>query len=88
MRGPTNAGVRYCFSTTIGIGSVAVPTVTSTSPTMPEPPIPSTTMLSKSEASGSSDSVDARGGLVRGGQLLGPAAHRLEHAQGVDAHGG
>ena len=52
-------------------GAWRCPTATSTSPTIPEPPIPSTTMLSMSSARAASRRVDARRGLVRGGELLG-----------------
>ena len=43
--GPTNAGVRYCFSTVTGTGSDPLATDARTSPEIPEPPMPSTTML-------------------------------------------
>jgi hypothetical protein len=43
VRGPTKPGVRYCFSTMLGTGTEPLPTVVTTSPTIPEPPIPQKT---------------------------------------------
>ena len=45
VSGPTNAGVRICFSTVIGTGSSSLNAAATTSPEIPEPPMPSTTML-------------------------------------------
>ncbi len=52
--GPTNRGVRICLSTETGTGSPPLATVATTSPAIPEPPIPSITMLRTESASGSS----------------------------------
>src|SRR5688572_6672906 len=43
--GPTKRGARYCFSTVTGTVRSWEPAVASTSPEMPEPPIPQTAML-------------------------------------------
>src|SRR6478672_2555920 len=51
--GPTNAGVRYCLSTVTGTGSEPFATAASTSPAMPDPPMPSRTMLRTWSAGGS-----------------------------------
>ena len=45
VSGPTNAGVRICFSTVIGTGSSSLNAAATTSPVIPEPPMPSTTMF-------------------------------------------
>ena len=45
VSGPTNAGVRICFSTVTGTGSSSLNAAATTSPEIPEPPMPSTTML-------------------------------------------
>src|SRR5690348_6903118 len=50
--GPTNAGVRYCFSTVTGTGSDPLATDASTSPAIPDPPMPSTTMFRTWSAGG------------------------------------
>src|SRR4051812_3687003 len=52
--GPTNAGVRICFSTETGTGSTPLATVATTSPAIPEPPMPSSTMFCTASAVGSS----------------------------------
>src|SRR5690348_8783803 len=53
VRGPTNAGVRICFSTVIGTGTSSLNAADTTSPEIPEPPMPSTTMLRIASAFGS-----------------------------------
>src|SRR5689334_802649 len=53
--GPTNAGVRYCLSTDTGTGSEPLATAASTSPAIPDPPMPSTTTLRTSSAAGSAE---------------------------------
>jgi hypothetical protein len=43
--GPTNRGIRYCFRTVTGTVRSCDPAVASTSPEIPEPPMPATAML-------------------------------------------
>ena len=66
--GPTNAGVRYCLSTVTGTGSAPLATAASTSPAMPDPPMPSTTMLrdvvGRRERGGRPVAASARPALV------------------------
>ncbi len=50
---PTYAGVRICFSTLTGTGSSSLSVDATTSPAMPDPPMPSTTMLRIDSAFGS-----------------------------------
>jgi hypothetical protein len=50
--GPTKRGTRYCLSTVTGTVRSWEPAVASTSPEMPEPPIPATAPAKPSESMG------------------------------------
>src|SRR5680860_765150 len=60
VRGPTNAGGRIRLSTVTGTGSSPLVTEASTSPAIPEPPRPTTTMLSMSPACATPSNGTAR----------------------------
>jgi hypothetical protein len=49
---PTKAGTRICFSTVTGTGTSSLNAAATTSPEIPDPPIPSTTTLRMSPAPG------------------------------------
>ena len=79
-------GTRYCFSTVTGTGSSSLNAAAMTSPEMPEPPMPSTTMLLTSSTRGKRSACTVARGLVRGRELLGQPADRVEEVQRVGRH--
>ena len=85
--GPTNAGVRYCLSTVTGTGSVVEPAAARTSPAIPEPPMPSTTMLRDRVGRRERRQVDLGRGLVRARRAARAARRRRRGSPASRRHG-
>ncbi len=79
--GPTNRGARYCLRTVTGTARSWEPAVASTSPEMPEPPIPQTATL-VIPGPGEAAQVDRRGRRQRLGELLGQGGDGLGETAG------